>query len=105
MAKYIVKSGAHSRIENGKRISYQKGDVIEAIADELKPFMDKFELVGPPDPPPKMANPSKSLKAIHKGGGRWNVINTESGKKINQNLLSRDEAQALINDGIILDNS
>ena len=37
-----------------------------------------------------------SLVVKHKGGGKYDVINTESGKAINDELLSRAEAYALI---------
>lgn len=96
MPKFIVLSGTHSRSEDGKRVTYKKGDTIDATEEELKGFLDKFRRVGPPDKPDKPKEEVKKLQIEHRGGGRYNVVNAESGKPINSELLSRDEAQEIV---------
>lgn len=48
--KYRINKGPHSRIEDGKRVSYGEGDVItptdrelETISDRLEPVVDKSD--------------------------------------------------------------
>jgi len=43
------------------------------------------------------------LKAVHKGGGKYNVINEATGKPVNDVLLSKKEAFSLAADGVIID--
>ena len=37
-----------------------------------------------------------ALKVVHRGSGKYDVVNTESGKKINEQLLKREEAEELV---------
>lgn len=40
--QFIIKSGSHTRIENGERIKFECGDLISPTAEELKNFPLKF---------------------------------------------------------------
>ena len=104
MAKYMVQGGPHCRRENGKWKDYKPGDVIEATEHELRNFPDKFKLVGPPDKPfDETRPPVKKLKMIHKGNKKYDVVNQESGKKINTRPLTKDEAHELLEDSKDMD--
>ena len=113
MGLYVKKSGTYTRHEKGKgRVTYRAGDTIEATEYELRHFMDTFDKVGPPEKPvektdmsvatPKDDKPKEpekklpGLKLKHRGGNKWNVVNTESGKPINSEGLTKEEAQALV---------
>ena len=94
--RYRVKSGKiHSRI-NGKMKIYQKGDILDMNPDDVVGFKDLVDQLDPDLPPPQ---PKAGLKAVHVGGGRWNVVNEVTGKKINNKLLKKEEAQALVEAG------
>jgi len=98
MSKFKVKSGKHYRKEKDGVKVYCTGDVIEAEEHELRNCMDKFERLDPKKPEEAM-KPKVGLKAVHRGGGKYNVINERSGKPINDQLLSREEAEQLANRG------
>ena len=40
------------------------------------------------------------LKAIHHGGGCWNVINEKTGEKVNDEYLDKAQAKAMASGGI-----
>jgi len=96
MPKYMIKSGAHYRKEGGKWERYVKDDVMEATEEDVKNILDKVEKIGPPEPKNPEAPEKQALKAVHKGGGKYDVINIESGKAINSKLLTKDEANELL---------
>lgn len=98
MPKYMIKSGPHyKRSTSGKKWTrYAKGDVIELSELEAKNIMDKLDPIGPPDPIEPDAPPKQVLKAVHKGGGKYDVVNEESGKTINSKLLTKKEALELL---------
>lgn len=52
VAQYRVKSGSHTRVENGERVTYVAGDgkTFEPTKRELAKFGDKLERVTPPQP-------------------------------------------------------
>lgn len=59
-------------------------DVSDAIQDD------------PDDALADLKNYSKNFELVHKGRGRYDVVNTASGKTINDEPLSKKEAQALV---------
>ena len=94
--RYRVKSGKiHARI-NGKMKIYQKGDIVNLDPDDVIGFKDLVEQLDPNLPPPQ---PKAGLKAVHKGFGKWNVINETTGKEINDKPLTKEEAQELVEAG------
>ncbi len=87
--KYRLKKGYGKHYAHRKM--YQAGDVIIATADELRGAMDKFEpLEETPSPP----EPETGL-FIKKVKGGYNVINGASGKKLNDEPLHKDAADAM----------
>lgn len=110
MPRWVVNEGKHTRFEKGKRVVYKPGDEFDASEDAVSTFVDKLERINPskkpveqteevPEPitePEETEDKVSGLEMEHQGAGRWNVINPVSGKAINSKLLSREEAQALI---------
>lgn len=45
--------------------------------------------------------PPLGLKAVHRSGGWYDVVNEKTGKPINDKSLRKDEAEALINEKIV----
>lgn len=89
--------GWHGYVRNGKNIIVKPGDIIDVEEYELRGAADKFQRLDPPEPEPE---PTRGLYAEHAGAGRWNVINRATGKPINDELLSKEEAQALVDKGL-----
>jgi len=94
--RYRVKSGKiHARI-NGEMKLYRPGDIITLDPDDVAGFKDLLEQLEPDAPPPQ---PKAGLKAVHVGAGKYNVVNETTRKKINDKLLTKEEAAALVEAG------
>ena len=102
--KYRLLTGQHREGKKG----YTPGDIVESEKDLTATFGDeKFERVNLPVPPPlpvskkdktlaeKKEIDAKKLVAVHKGAGRWDVIRADTDEKINDKLLSREEAEKM----------
>jgi hypothetical protein len=107
MAKWLVKSGTHKRKERNKGRgqsafrTYKKGDVFSGSVESVAHIRDCLEKVGPPDDPAVVEIPTiDQLEIIHKGFGKYVVVNTASGKQLNTALLSKHEAEAMVTDTI-----
>ena len=107
MAKYIITGGPHyKRAEDGKWKRYVKGDTMDLSDLEAQSIMDKVQRVGPKESAKpveskdtqdtKVPLPEQSLKMVHKGGGKYDVVNEVSGKTINSVLLTKSEANGLL---------
>lgn len=98
MARYqmLPRMGGHYLRQKGKTTRINPGDIIDVEEHELRGAADKFTLVDPPPEPPPELEPTQALYAKHVGGGRWNVINPATDKPINDELLSKEEAQSLV---------
>ena len=98
---YRLKAGQGThwfRQPDGRETPIRAGETIECEAWQLGGSIDRFEVVTPPPPPPP---PEVGLKAVHRGAGRYDVINEATGKPINSATLSKSEAQELIDDAPI----
>jgi len=75
----------------------RRGEILVATQLEIEPFKNLFV---PLDPlvDIKEEQPTKRLFIEHRGGGKYNVINENTGKPINDELLTREQAENLIND-------
>ena len=119
---YRRKLGSHTRIEDGKRVLYKTGDVMLcADASELRGHKSAWELVeGPQDATPETAeidpelgedadkidaggegpgdeNPKPVLlEKKHRQFGIWDVFNIETGERVNETDLNREQADALV---------
>ena len=98
MPRYKVLSGKYHRAEEGGRTVYRPGDIIEAFEGELDSFSNRFERLNPP--PKKTPKPEKGLVVVHRGGGKYNVINEKTGQPINSVLLTKDDAGRLVDEGL-----
>lgn len=98
----LPNSGKHHFRQNGKMICVHPGETVEAEPHELGGAILSFECLNPPPPTPE-PEPPQGLYADHAGAGRWNVINPATGKAINDELLTKDEAQSLIEERLAED--
>ena len=95
--KMLPGMGKHYLRQGGETIRVKPGDVIDVEEYEIRGALDKFQRLDPPEPEPE---PTCGLYAEHAGAGRWNVINFATGKAINDELLSKEEAQSLVDKGL-----
>jgi hypothetical protein len=101
MPRYRLKSGKlHTRI-NGKRVTFHAGAIINLEFSQARGFKDSLEPLDPELPDPAPPQPKLGLKAVHRGRGRYDVVNELTGVKINDEMLSKEEAQALATTAVI----
>jgi len=109
--KYRVDHGNHT--ECGVR--YTQGSTLESEYPLDEIFANKFSRIDEEtgeaqapeeDPKPKrrrvrtqsketVTTTTPSLEPKHKGGGKWVVLNKETGEQVNDNYLSKKEAYEL----------
>jgi hypothetical protein len=85
--------------KDGKRIKMVPGDRITCEESELKPFLDKFRKIESKKKSvhsPRTRIPHSKFTMEHRGGGKYNVINEGTGEKINDNLLTKEEALLIV---------
>ena len=98
MARFRLKSGKYHGTKNGQHHTYRPGDVIELKPDKVRHMMDILEPLEPIETvEEETAAPREQLVVVHKGGGKYNVINTATGEPINDILLTKRQAEALAN--------
>lgn len=99
MARYqmLPRMGKHYLRQGGKTVCVKPGDIIDVEEYELRGAIDKFTRLDPLPPEPE---PTRGLYAKHVGGGRYDVMNRATGKPINDERLSKAEAQALVDKGL-----
>jgi hypothetical protein len=76
------------------------GETIRAWPEEIRGAIDKFEPVdyilpedgGMPGPP----TPESTLRLVHRGKGRYNVVD-QNGNAINDKPMSKEDAMSLLN--------
>ena len=98
--KVRLKAGKYYR--DGVR--YVKGDLVEfnSVFDIPDTFRDGFEMPAPSrvaideSPEEPEGPPEPKFKVVHRARGRYNVVSTETGVPINDELLSKEDAQALV---------
>lgn len=102
MIKCKLKKGVgfHIRKEPGKgTVRYQPGDIMKVKnISELGGAADKFEILDkiPEEKELQLDAPPVGLKMEHRGGGRYNVVNVETGEAVNEEHLTKKEAQAML---------
>lgn len=84
--------GEHYIRRHGQMVCLRSGDQIRCEPHELGSAIRKFDQLEPDPPPPQ---PKVGLKAVHRGFGKWDVINQATGAKINDQPLSKQEAKEL----------
>jgi hypothetical protein len=98
--KLKEKVGFHIRYEPRKgRVKYLPGDIIEVEnIKELGGAADKFEILDPvpKENPIELNEPATMLKMMHRGGGRYNVVNIETDEAVNNEYLTKKEAEEMV---------
>jgi len=84
--------GKHRIRRDGRMAVLKPGDEIDCEKHELGGAIYKFEQLEPDPSPPE---PSMGLRAVHRGFGKWDVINEASGVKINDKPLTKGEAREM----------
>jgi len=75
----------------------RRGEILVATQLEIEPFKNLFVCLDPLVDV-KEEQPTKRLQIVHKGGGKYNVVNESTAQPINDELLSREQAENLVND-------
>ena len=97
MAKFRVIQGKYHGTKDGQRHTYRPGDIVELDPDKVRHFQDIFEPLDPVEPEEeRLAAPRLRLEIVHKGGGKYIVINAATNKPVNDKLLTKKQAQDLV---------
>ena len=99
--KFRLLKGAHYEIDRTKKIKagratrkrYVTGDIIESIEDLSKKFKNKFVRVD--DDMNETPQKAKGFRTFDRGGDRYDVVNEITGKVINENFLTLEQAKRL----------
>lgn len=75
---------------------FRPGDIYEGEKEALGRALDQWEQLDPDPLPPLPPEPTRPLKVVHRGFGKWDVINQETGTAINDQPLSKEEALAMV---------
>jgi len=91
-------TGVHFR---GGYQPVKPGDTVTATLKEIRPFIDCYEALEPipTGAPEEAVEPEGVPVLVHKGGGRYDVINSATKKRYNDALLNKEEALAFIQTG------
>ena len=98
MQSYQVLGGKHfEKGMRGQKVTrYEKGDIVKSLKDLMKLFPNKFRLVE--------SVVQDDSKATHKivtlGRGQYNVVDTLTNENINEEPLTKSEAEKLVKDQI-----
>ena len=108
--KVINKDGEEETKFKTKRVKIKPGETFQAYPYDksVSGWEHKLEVVesGTVVPPEEVKEQiekeensvvTTALKAIHKGSGKYDVINEETGEKINNKPLSKADAEKLLN--------
>ena len=106
--RVVQKDGSYKKGPAARR-RYVKGEIVPSTEDLAAKFGNKFVEVNSggknllPDPTSAPAPAAEghddagtNLEIKHSGGGRWNVINTETGEKVNDAPMTKEDAEALV---------
>lgn len=87
--RYRLKQGCGSHTMRGN--VYVAGDIIETNADELRGVLDKFEQL---EPTPSQSELTVGLR-IEQCEGGFNLVNSVTDEKINDEPLHQDVAEVM----------
>ena len=86
--RFKYKNNVGNHYYNRRKL--KPGDIIDT--DSIGGAIDKFEQL---DPEPIHEEPKAGLKAVSLGGGKYDVFNDTTGKKINDEPLGKNGAELL----------
>lgn len=95
-------TGKHYFRRDGKMACIENAEVIECFLHELGGALDKFECLNQQEieeieeEEERGPEPEIGLRAVHRGHGRWDVIHSVTGEKINNVPLNKQEALMLV---------
>lgn len=95
MQSYQVLSGKHfekGMKGRGEVTRYDKGDIVTSLRDLRKLFPNKFELVENK----VRENSEAKFKIVTLGRGQYNVVDTSSDETLNEEPLTKTEAEKLV---------
>ena len=102
--RYRLKSGKCSLLVGSERLLLSPGDEVVLGEFDIMPdgFKDQFKRIMPKgqkeaDSESPDAGLSDNFVIVHRGGGKYNVVNKATGKEINDVLLSKSDAESLVN--------
>jgi len=97
MAKYRVATGKIHLRQNGRRVVYRPGDVLEADPYEVKVYRDQLDPIDGEEvlEEQEVLEQPATLTIQHRGGGKYNVLD-QDGNPVNDRLLTRAEAEDLV---------
>lgn len=91
--KFRRKSGIHRYVDAaGEMHAVFPGEIYEGEKEDLGRSLDLWEQL---DPDPPLPEPTRPLKAMHRGFGKWDVVSQATGMPINNEPLSKEEAYSL----------
>lgn len=96
--RYKMLGGSFYQIVGkGKRVRRQRGDIFEAEPREVQAGRHQMECLDPEQEEESafVLERPQVLKAVHKGGGRYNVED-EEGNILNVKYLSKAQAEAMV---------
>ncbi len=93
MQSFQVLGGKHfEKGMKGQVTRYEKGDIVTSLRDLRKLFPNKFELVES-----KVQEDSEAkFKIVTLGRGQYNVVDTSSDETLNEEPLTKSEAEKLV---------
>lgn len=95
MQSFQVLGGKHfEKGMKGQVTRYEKGDVVKSLKDLRKLFPNKFELVESV----VRVNSEATHKIVTLGRGQYNVVDTSSDETLNEEPLTKTEAEKLVKD-------
>ena len=78
------------------------GDMVRCTKGQLRGALDKFELYTPYEQIQKMLlegnAPHEGLCMIHRGGGAYDVIRSDTGEPVNDKPMTEEAAKRLVNE-------
>ena len=99
---YTLKPGGkHHRKEEGGVKIYMPGDSIKLTEREAEAIKDRLVFDLTPGPLVEAKAPKETLESLvmkQIAGGKFNVVNPSTGKNVNENPLTKVEAEVLIGD-------
>jgi len=96
LLEFKLLHGTH--YEGGKK--HTKGDSVFSAKDLEETFGSKrFQRISPEWDEKKEEEVASKFEIEHRGGGRYNVVNIETDEVLNDSLLSKEEAVALVGEG------
>lgn len=94
MTRFRMKQGVGAHHLPSRQV-VRPGDVIDVPDYQIAGALDKFDRLDSAPPSPEEQLPTTGLRAVHKGHGKYDVVNMTTGATINDEPLSKSDATAM----------